>query len=99
MAQASNLRGIIFMLLSGFTFVLNDSMLKLAMQDLPPYEVLVMRGLSGVLFALVMLAMNGELHFIAGGPSTGGNEAQVRDHGVALAGDAAIHDAAEIVVD
>lgn len=63
MAQASNLRGIIFMLLSGFTFVLNDSLLKLAMQDLPPYEVLVMRGLSGVFFALAMLAMNGELRF------------------------------------
>jgi drug/metabolite transporter (DMT)-like permease len=63
MATSSNLRGILLMLLSGFTFVLNDSMMKFAMADLPPYQVLVMRGLSGTLFALVLLAMNGELHF------------------------------------
>ena len=63
MAQTSNLRGIIYMLASGFTFVLNDSLLKLAMVGLPPYEVLVMRGLSGAFFALVLLGLNGELKF------------------------------------
>ena len=66
MAQTSNLRGIICMLASGFTFVLNDSLLKLAMAGLPPYEVLVMRGLSGAFFALVLLGLNGELKFQSG---------------------------------
>ena len=61
MAASSNLRGIVFMLLSGFTFVLNDSLMKLAMADLPPYQVLVMRGLSGTFFALCLLAANKEL--------------------------------------
>ena len=38
MAASSNLRGIVFMLLSGFTFVLNDSLMKLAMADLTVME-------------------------------------------------------------
>ena len=57
----ANLRGILYMLASGLTFVFNDSLMKLAMGGLPPYEVLVMRGLSGVVFALCLLALNGEL--------------------------------------
>ena len=57
----ANLRGIFYMLASGLTFVFNDSLMKLAMGALPPYEVLVMRGLSGILFALCLLAFNGEL--------------------------------------
>ena len=51
MAIPANLRGILYMLASGLTFVFNDSLMKLAMGGLPPYEVLVMRGLSGAIFA------------------------------------------------
>jgi drug/metabolite transporter (DMT)-like permease len=61
MNPLSNLRGIGFMLLSGFTFVLNDSFLKLAMATLPPYEVLLLRGLSGAFFAVILLAFMGDL--------------------------------------
>ena len=62
MAHSSNLRGIGFMLLSGFAFVLNDSFMKLAIVDLPPYEVLLLRGLSGAFFAVILLALMGDLH-------------------------------------
>ncbi len=61
MTIPANLRGIFYMLASGLTFVFNDSLMKLAMGGLPPYQVLVMRGLSGVFFALCLLAFNGEL--------------------------------------
>jgi drug/metabolite transporter (DMT)-like permease len=61
MTQVSNLRGIGFMLLSGFAFVLNDSFMKLAMAGLPPYEVLLFRGLSGSFFAVILLALMGDL--------------------------------------
>ncbi|MEP6828319.1 MAG: EamA/RhaT family transporter, partial [Aestuariivirga sp.] len=63
MAIPANLRGIFYMLASGLTFVFNDSLMKLAMGGLPPYEVLVMRGLSGAIFAFCLLAFNGELQF------------------------------------
>ena len=63
MVIPANLRGILYMLASGLTFVFNDSLMKLAMGGLPPYEVLVMRGLSGAIFTLCFLAFNGELQF------------------------------------
>lgn len=62
-AASSNLRGIIYMLISGATFVLNDCFMKLIMQDLPPYQTLVMRGIFGLGFALMLLKYNGELAF------------------------------------
>ncbi len=61
MATPSNLRGIGCMLLSGFAFVLNDSFMKLAIGTLPPYEVLVLRGLFGTVFALILLNLMGDL--------------------------------------
>jgi drug/metabolite transporter (DMT)-like permease len=61
MAPTSNLRGIAFMLTGAGTFVLNDSFMKIALADLPPYEVLVLRGLSGTLCALVLLAIMGDV--------------------------------------
>ncbi len=61
MALPQNLRGVVFMLLSGLTFVFNDSLMKLSMAELPPYEVLVLRGTAGVFFAIALLSYNGEL--------------------------------------
>ncbi len=61
MTPTSNLRGIAFMLAGAGTFVLNDSFMKIALADLPPYEVLVLRGLSGTLCALVLLAIMGDV--------------------------------------
>lgn len=57
----SNLRGIGFLLAGAGTFVLNDSLMKIALADLPPYQVLVMRGISGTVCALVLLAVMGDL--------------------------------------
>ncbi len=55
MTTHSNLRGIGCMVLATATFVTNDCMMKLALADLPPYEVVVGRGLSAVLWCLPML--------------------------------------------
>lgn len=49
------------MLAGAGTFVLNDSFMKLALTDLPPYEVLFIRGMSGTLCALVLLTIMGDL--------------------------------------
>ncbi len=61
MTPPSNLRGIGFMLAGAGTFVLNDSFMKLALAELPPYQVLVMRGISGTLCAVVLTAIMGDL--------------------------------------
>ena len=61
MKQVSNLRGIGFMLAGAGTFVFNDSLMKIALVDLPPYQVLVMRGLSGTICAIALLAFMGDL--------------------------------------
>lgn len=61
MNHPSNLRGIGFMLLAGFVFVLNDSFMKLVLADLPPYEVLVLRGGFGAVFAGLFLGFSREL--------------------------------------
>lgn len=64
MTPTSDLRGIAFMLAGAGTFVLNDSFMKLALADLPPYEVLFLRGISGTLCALVLLAMMGDIKML-----------------------------------
>jgi drug/metabolite transporter (DMT)-like permease len=61
MAESSNLRGIAFMLAGAGTFVLNDSLMKLALADLPPYEVLTLRGISGTFCALILMAKMSDL--------------------------------------
>lgn len=61
MTTQSNLRGIGFLLAGAGVFVLNDSFMKIALADLPPYEVLVMRGLSGTLCAIGLSALLGDL--------------------------------------
>lgn len=55
------------MVLGTFCFVLNDSLMKLAVADLPPFQVLAMRGLSGAVFLLPMLAWAGQLRKLASG--------------------------------
>jgi drug/metabolite transporter (DMT)-like permease len=61
MNPSSNLRGISFMLAGAGTFVLNDSFMKIALADLPPYQVLVMRGISGTICAVILTAIMGDL--------------------------------------
>ena len=63
MQNQNQMRGVVAMLLSGMTFVINDSLMKLTLQSLPPYEVLVLRGLAGSFFALLYLIYRGEAQF------------------------------------
>ena len=53
------LRGPLFMVLSTGSYVINDTMMKLATEGLPPYEVLVLRGLAAVAWGLPLLMLAG----------------------------------------
>jgi drug/metabolite transporter (DMT)-like permease len=55
----SNLRGILYMLIGAGSFVLNDSMMKMVMQDAPPYQTLCLRGVFAFLWALPLLTALG----------------------------------------
>jgi drug/metabolite transporter (DMT)-like permease len=61
MKPHSNLRGIGFLLAGAGTFVLNDSFMKMALAEIPPYQVLVMRGISGTICAIILSAVMGDL--------------------------------------
>ena len=60
MESKNQIRGIISLLLAGLVFVFNDSLMKMAMVNLPPYEVLVLRGAAGAVFAFALLAVRGQ---------------------------------------
>jgi drug/metabolite transporter (DMT)-like permease len=57
--SAHPLRGALFMVLSTGAYVINDSLMKVATEALPPYQVLVMRGLAATLWGLPLLLMLG----------------------------------------
>jgi drug/metabolite transporter (DMT)-like permease len=59
MKTQSNLRGIGCMVLATATFVTNDCLMKLAVADLPPFEVVILRGLSATAWCLAMLFVMG----------------------------------------
>ncbi|HLA02982.1 MAG TPA: DMT family transporter, partial [Aestuariivirga sp.] len=59
MHHTSNLRGIVFMVLAGGTFVANDSFMKLVLADAPPMQVLFMRGLAAFLWCLPLVFILG----------------------------------------
>jgi drug/metabolite transporter (DMT)-like permease len=59
MHHSSNLRGIVFMVLAGGTFVANDSFMKLVLADTPPMQVLFMRGLAACLWCLPLVFILG----------------------------------------
>jgi drug/metabolite transporter (DMT)-like permease len=61
MQSSSNLRGIIYMVLSGLTFVSCDSFLKLMLVEVPPMQSLVLRGISATVWCLCLLAVMGQL--------------------------------------
>lgn len=52
-------RGPLFMILSTGSYVVNDTMMKLATADLPPYEVLGLRGAAALLWGLPLLFILG----------------------------------------
>jgi drug/metabolite transporter (DMT)-like permease len=59
MAAPSNLRGIGAVLVATAAFVANDTCMKLALSDAPPFQVLIMRGVSACLWCLPILIMLG----------------------------------------
>lgn len=65
-ASPSGLAGILAMLVSTASFVICDSLMKVVTEDVPPFEVLFLRGISGVLCCAGLLAARGEWRQIAG---------------------------------
>ncbi len=63
---SSNLRGIALMVLATFSFVTNDTFLKLATEGLPPIQVLFMRGISGTLWCIPLILVTGNGPKLAG---------------------------------
>ena len=53
------LRGPIFMVIATGSYVINDTMMKLATVGLPPYEVLFLRGVAAALWGFPLLLMLG----------------------------------------
>jgi drug/metabolite transporter (DMT)-like permease len=61
MTSTSNLRGIIYMVLAGLTFVSCDSFLKLMLLDVPPLQSLVLRGITATVWCFGLVAVMGQL--------------------------------------
>ena len=55
MALSQNLRGVGAILLATGSFVANDTCMKLALEDAPPFQVLVMRGIAACLWVLPVI--------------------------------------------
>lgn len=66
MNSSSELRGILAMLTATATFVVGDSFMKIALEDLPPYEVLFLRGVACSLVAAMIVTARAEWSAIAG---------------------------------
>ena len=52
---AAAIRGPLFMVVSTGSYVINDTMMKLATVGLPPYEVLLLRGTAALLWSIPLL--------------------------------------------
>jgi drug/metabolite transporter (DMT)-like permease len=61
MTISLNLRGIIYMVLAGITFVSCDSFLKMMLLDVPPLQSLVLRGVTATIWCFGLLAVMGQL--------------------------------------
>lgn len=59
MVHPSHLRGVASMLLATGAFVANDTCMKLVVADAPPFQVLVMRGISASLWCLPIVLFMG----------------------------------------
>lgn len=59
-----NIRGIAFMVMATASFIVNDSMLKLVMEDVPPYEALLIRSVLQVALCVALLPFAGGFRFL-----------------------------------
>ncbi|MCC6203812.1 MAG: EamA family transporter, partial [Hyphomicrobiales bacterium] len=48
-------RGPFFMLIATGAYIVNDTLMKLATESLPPYQVLMLRGVAGLIWGLPLL--------------------------------------------
>jgi drug/metabolite transporter (DMT)-like permease len=64
--KASDLGGVAAMLAATAAFVVCDSFMKMVTVDLPPFEVLFLRGIAASTFAAVLISLCREWHAIAG---------------------------------
>lgn len=53
------LRGPLFMILATGSYVVNDTMMKLATESLPPYQTLMLRGAAALIWGMPLLFMLG----------------------------------------
>jgi drug/metabolite transporter (DMT)-like permease len=66
MRSASNLSGIAAMLAATASFVAGDSFMKLVTEDLPPFEVLGLRGVAASVACAILVALCGDWRAISG---------------------------------
>ena len=66
MRRTSELSGIAAMLAATALFVVGDCFLKLVMDDLPPFEVLFLRGIAASVACALLVVLRGEWGDIAG---------------------------------
>ena len=66
MRKASDLGGIIAMLAATAAYVVGDSFMKIVTEDIPPFEVLFLRGIAASLACAVLVAARGEWGAISG---------------------------------
>jgi drug/metabolite transporter (DMT)-like permease len=64
-SPSSNLRGIIYMVLSGITFVSCDSFLKLMLREVPPFQSLVLRGIFAMVCCFGLVVALGQLKHLS----------------------------------
>ncbi|MEQ1953721.1 DMT family transporter [Mesorhizobium sp. CN2-181] len=57
--QSHPFRGPLFMVLATCSYVVNDTMMKVATEALPPYQVLMMRGIAAFLWGMPLLLVLG----------------------------------------
>ncbi len=55
----SSVRGPLFMVISTASYVINDTMMKVATSGLPPYEVLLLRGIAATIWGIPLLFVLG----------------------------------------
>jgi drug/metabolite transporter (DMT)-like permease len=66
MRLTSDMRGVAAMLAATATFVASDTFMKLVTQDLPPFEVLFIRGVAAVLACAAVVGVRGEWNAVSG---------------------------------
>ncbi len=64
MALSPNLRGILAILAATGSFVANDTCMKLALSDMPPFQVLTLRGIAAIIWCLPLIAALGLLRHL-----------------------------------